>query len=562
MFLIVESSPITTNKSADSHSGFSSMALRLPLPLILLVQAIASLLALRNTAFQDEALYLLAGRQIFLSWMGKTPYLEPYGLYFSGYPSFYPVIGGSLDSLGGLEAARLFSLLGMLIVTTCVYFITIQFFDRRSALFAAFFFACEGSVLFLGRLATYDAFCLCLLALAVMLSLRASKASSAQSVLALGPLLVLAVAAKYAGLLFVPTVLALLGWWTWKHRGLEEMFVRLGIALFSLVASGFIFFLNMDKQVLTGLSLTTTNRTSSGAASMLVIQHIAMMEGIFFGLGLLGLLFWGTRRLPGGLLFFGSALLVPLYHTYKGELVSLDKHLAFSMFFLAPLAGFAIASLVGLWQKRSTRSIHLPWCAALALCLLTFPLGLQQARNFYGGWPSSTPLTTFLRPRVQPGVGHYLAEDYDVLRYNLMNETDIWQWSSLDYFVYTDKENHNLSGEAAYKAAIQEGYFDLIELSYGYHTPLAMQITQNLIASKHYDLIARIPIHNSYGDGYFWVWSKHGNISRSAKNIAGKAKIARIRKYSFVIPSQLIFPYALFYTTVSESFVRNHVLFY
>jgi exo-beta-1,3-glucanase (GH17 family) len=245
---------------------------------------------------------------------------------------------------------------------------------------------------------------------------------------------------------------------------------------------------------------------------VLVMQHIAVTEGIFFGLAFMGLLLCGRQRLPSGLLLFGSALLVPLYHTYKGELVSLDKHLAFSMFFLAPLAGFAIASLVGLWQKRSVR---LSWFTGLALCLLTFPLGLQQARNLYEVWPSSSQLTTFLRSRVQPGIGHYLAEDSDVLRYNLKNETDIWQWNSLDYFVYTDNEKHDLSGDAAYKAAIQEGYFDVIELSYGYHAPLAMQITQNLTASKHYDLIARIPLHNSYGDGYFWVWSKHVTSSTS-----------------------------------------------
>src|SRR5579864_2842547 len=159
------------------------MVSQLPLPLILLLQAITSPLALRNTAFADEALYLLAGQQIFLTWMGKPAYLEPYGLYFSGYPSFYPVIGGVLDFLGGLEQARLFSLLCMLIVTTCVYFMTIQFFDRKSALIAAFLFACDGSVLFLGRLATYDALCLCLLALVIMLSLRAAKAASARSCL-------------------------------------------------------------------------------------------------------------------------------------------------------------------------------------------------------------------------------------------------------------------------------------------------------------------------------------------------------------------------------------------
>jgi len=327
---------------------------------------------------------------------------------------------------------------------------------------------------------------------------------------------VLAVTAKYAGLLFVPTVLALLAWWCWKHKGLEEMLVRLGIALFSLEVTGFIVFLNLDKQVLSGLSFTTTNRVSFiEAVPVVVMQHIAVMEGIFFGLAFLGLLLCGRQRLPTGLLLFGSALLVLLYHTYKGELVSLDKHLAFSMFFLAPLAGFAIASFAGWWQKRSVR---LFWFTALALCLLTFPLGLQQAQNLYEGWPSSAQLTALLRPRVQQGIGHYLAEDSDVLRYNLTNETDLWQWSSLDYFVYTDKEKQNLSGEAAYKAAIQEGYFNLIELSYGYHAALAIQINQSLTASNHYDLVARIPLHDSYGDGDFWVWSKHAGVPNSTAN--------------------------------------------
>jgi len=504
---LIESSPVTTQKSAGSYSSFKGRLLRLLLPLILLLQANASLLALRNTAFQDEALYLLAGREILLSWLGKVSYLEPYGLYFSGYPSFYPVIGGMLDFLGGLETARMFSLLSMLIVTACVYYTTVQFFDRRSALIAAFLFACEGSVLFIGRLATYDAFCLCLLALSVVLSLRASKAASARSCLAVGPLLILAIAAKYAGLLFVPSVLALLAWWSWKHGGLEGIFVRLGGALLSLAASGLIAFLVMDKQVLAGLSFTTVNRVSlAQVAPILVIQHIAVMEGVFFGLGILGLLLCGRQRLPSGLLLFGSALLAPLYHTYKGELVSLDKHLAFSMFFLAPLAGIAIASLVRLWQNRFVR---LSWFPMLALCLVTFPLGLQQARTLYEGWSSSTQLTAFLRPKVQPGTAHYLAEDFDVLRYDLKNQTDIWQWSGLDYFVYTDKEQHNLSGGAAYKAAFQEGYFDLVELSYGFHAPLATQITQMMAASKQYDLIGKIPAHSSYGSGYFWIWSKH-----------------------------------------------------
>jgi hypothetical protein len=291
------------------------------------------------------------------------------------------------------------------------------------------------------------------------------------------------------------------------------MLVRLRIALFSLAVSGVIAFLITDKQALTGLSFTTINRViATYTMPILVIQHIAMMEGLFFVLGFLGLLLCGRQRFMAGLLLFGSALLAPLYHIYKGEMISLDKHLAFSMFFLAPLAGFSIVFLAGLWKKYT---VGLSWFAVVVLCLFIFPMNLLQAQTLYEAWPSSTQLTASLRPRVQKGSGHYLAEDFDVLRYNLKNETDLWQWSSLDYFVYTNKARQTLYGEAAYNAAIQEGYFNLIELSYGYHSALATQIAQNLIASQHYDLVAQIPFHDSYGDGYFWVWSKHAGVPNS-----------------------------------------------
>jgi hypothetical protein len=53
-----------------------------------------------------------------------------------------------------------------------------------------------------------------------------------------------------------------------------------------------------------------------------------------------------------------------------------------------------------------------------------------------------------------------------------------------------------------------------------------MQITQNLNASKHYDLIARIPIHNSYGEGFFWVWSKDVGEARSPESVVCKVLCA------------------------------------
>ncbi len=129
------------------------------LPLILAFQALISWLLLQNTAFQDEALYVYAGGQVWRHWLSELPLLDPYNYYFSGYLYVYPIIGGALDKVGGLELVRSFSLVCMLIVTACGYYVTKQLFNQKSAVFAAIFLVCQGPVLFLSRLATYDALC-------------------------------------------------------------------------------------------------------------------------------------------------------------------------------------------------------------------------------------------------------------------------------------------------------------------------------------------------------------------------------------------------------------------
>ena len=70
----------------------------------------------------------------------------------------------------------MFSLLCMMTTTACVYYETKHLFDQNCAILAAALFAFQGPVLFLGRLATYDALCLVLIALAVVLALHVSTA--------------------------------------------------------------------------------------------------------------------------------------------------------------------------------------------------------------------------------------------------------------------------------------------------------------------------------------------------------------------------------------------------
>src|SRR5580658_6975369 len=187
------------------------LAMRRPWPLlaVLAVQAALSASMVRTrTAFGDEALYLSAGHLEWSHWLHGTQ-IPAYPTWFSGAPVIYPPIGAIADSLGGLAAARLLSLVFMLGVTSFVWSTTARLLaDERAAFFAAALFAVLAPTLHLGSYATYDAPALLLLAAATWCAAGVRGGGQATRwVVAAGVLLALANATKYATALYDPTVL-------------------------------------------------------------------------------------------------------------------------------------------------------------------------------------------------------------------------------------------------------------------------------------------------------------------------------------------------------------------
>ena len=89
--------------------------------LVLAVQAALSVRLVRaDTAFQDEATSLWAGHLEWAHWLHGTP-IPQFPNYFSGAPVIYPPLGALADSIGGLAAARLLSLLFMLGATALLW---------------------------------------------------------------------------------------------------------------------------------------------------------------------------------------------------------------------------------------------------------------------------------------------------------------------------------------------------------------------------------------------------------------------------------------------------------
>lgn len=496
---------------APSWLRLERLAMAWPLLLILVLQSIASL-TLHNTAYQDEALYVYSGRQLFTFLLGGPAPAESYVNAFSGSAYIYPMLAGAIDAIGGLGAVRFFSLFWMLCATSSVYALTRLVFNRSSALLSATLFAVQGSVLFLGYYATYDAMCLAFVAISAVLALRAGAAQRPWWAVAIGPMLGLVVLTKYVGLMFVPSLLALLVWQTYMRWGWRQTVLRSGLALSTLLVGAGVELWLVGPELAFGILSENINRFILSPDSRLhLARRVFALGGVLLSLGAIGVARSGRRHVVLSLILFGSALLPVAYHIYEAEYVSLHKHVAMGFVFAAPLAGYALSQL---GERRRLVS--------LVFCLIVLSMGGEAAHKLYDEWPNTTALMQTLRKQELPSHAHVLSEPMYESRYYLQDKVD-WQWTSLWSFGYTDPAGNKLEGTDAYKAAIAAGYFDMVVLGYGPNRDTATTahaIDADLQTATLYELIAKVPYRSQYGTGDYWIWRKRelNNAAQTGQN--------------------------------------------
>jgi hypothetical protein len=477
---------------------------------ILTVQAVMSLpLVWSNTAFRDEAIYLSAGHAEIAHWLHGTS-VPAYATYFSGAPVIYPPLGAVADSVGGLAAARLLSLLFMLGATSALWSLTSRLFGRRAAMCAAALFALLGPTLRLGAFATFDAMALFLLAVSAwcMVSSR-ERADSAFSLLAGTLLLGLANATKYSTVLFDPSVVALAGLAVADKRGAKAAVARSGY-----VAAGTIGLINAllalgGPWYLAGVLYTTVSRSPGDTSSWLVVADSWKCIGIvsaIAGVGMIVCVFRGPNRAQTLIIavLATAAVLAPLNQARIHTTTSLSKHVDFGAWFAAAAAGYAISQLTQAGRRKSMRLA----ATAFALIGISVPIGIMgrsQASDIFHEWPNSAQLISDLYSLTRHYKGHYLAEDNDVPAYYMQSTVPWQQWSGTWYFSYTPKgATHPLTGPAAYRAAIARHYFSLVILNFN-DTPQAdAEIISYMQQVGNYQVVSVVP--SSTGQYTIWAY--------------------------------------------------------
>ena len=467
--------------------------MRIPWPLlaVLAIQAALSASLVRSrTAFGDEALYLSAGHLEWSHWLHGTQ-IPAYQTWFSGAPVMYPPIAAVADSLGGLAAARLLSLIIMLGVTSVLWSTTIRLLgDRRAAFFAAALFAVLAPTLHVGSYATYDAPALLLLALATWCAAGVRSTQHAtRRIIATGILLALANATKYATTLYDPTVLCvgILSWWPdagWRVA------VRRAALLAGTVAAVLAVLLALGGPgYRTGISLTTTGRVHGTDTVALVLTDAWSWTAVVLVPAAVAAVDCAVRRRwPRALLLAVlalSALLAPADQARIQTATSLNKHVDFGAWFAAIAAGYLLSRL-------SRRRVVL--AVSLAALIPVTSMGMAQADAMID-WPDVTGLVKVVRPLTDHG-GHFLVDTTDVLQYYLPQTT--WrQWSST--------QNSDLE---YYQQAIARHYFSVVILDFS-QTPAADDVIAfDLSKTGGYRLAAKV----RSGETVFYVWEYLGRV--------------------------------------------------
>ena len=483
-----------------------------PLICVLAVQAVLSLrLVWSNTAFQDEALYLWAGRMEWGRLAHGTP-IPAFPTYFSGAPVIYPPLGAVVNSIGGLAGARLLSLCFMLGTTALLWSTASHLFGNRAGFFAAALFAVLGPTLKLGAFATFDAMSLFLIALAAWCVVRASwRRDATRWMLAATCALVLGNVTAYSSGLFDPVVVALAflvaiplpGGKLAKARAVEMLTygAALVVGLIKIAGGWYIH----------GIKQTVLSRAAGGDPAWLVLHEAWTWTCLIAILSVIGILIAVTRaqersRVAVLAVLSGAAILVPIEQARVHTETSLDKHAAMGAWFAAIAAGYAVSKLAELPKRPVLNAAATAICAAALIAPAA--VGFTQARALFAKWPNATSFIAAFRPLADRTTGPMLVETPSLGEFYVPAGNQWRRWSSTYDIMRPNGVGYGAGvGQvlkpAVYSRLIAQGWFTLIALN-GAARSLDPHIEADLVRNIAYREVAD-PV---YGTRHYRIWER------------------------------------------------------
>ncbi|NTU82870.1 MAG: phospholipid carrier-dependent glycosyltransferase [Chloroflexales bacterium] len=447
-----------------------------------------------NSLFVDEAIYATVGRNALVGTLDSNPLTWMYGSYL------YPTLAAIIDYATGEVGLRLVSVVLSSAAACLVYLATLRLFEPGAAVWATLFFGMTAISIDLGQYAVYDAPVILALACCLYLIVRAAEApvaSERRLLLIASAALVGGTLTKYFAALYLPALLcigaacalrqgrslwpllakflapaaAVLCGYAWVNR--EELAILLAGGYGVVGGERTFIFADMWAEI------GVTSLIALGGLAVLIRRGLTLAPQLSFARQLL----WALLILA----LIASLFAAPIYHLVTANQHAAWKHSAYSLLFLAPLAGYCCDSLVrGLrsppgWGGRIAGATGAVVSAALVIWGLDY--ALNRNWGFQNSWPNTRGAVAYLEASgLTPG-RPVLAEGAPIYEYYLDPGPQYRaMWTSTWYASYA-----NQTGIAAMEAAIADHYYQAVILD-GYHTPALRERLEAALQGAGYTL--------------------------------------------------------------------------
>lgn len=439
-----------------------------PLAIICSVQVALSLsLVWSNTAYIDEADYLWVGRLEIAHWLHGTSWPSAYAdRLFSGAPIIYPPFGALTDSIGGLAGARIVSLCFMLGATVFLYLTALRLIGRRGALISAGLWALSEPAIRL-TFATFDPLSVFLTAISVWFIVQSGhRRHGGGFVLAAAAALAIANATTYSGIVIDPVVIAFafLAWLP-DIRALRTVLYTVFLAGATAV---FFTLLMIASRSWSGLLFTVIARNvADHQGTMTILSDSWGYAGMLTVLAIIGSIVACNieKRSRASLLVLSglATFIVPAAQVHDQTAWSLDKHLAYGIWFAAIAAGYGCDRLLGWFPGAGRQMIAV--CSAIAIVYVGIT-GWQSAWARYHSWPNAQAfIAAFKTTMAQKQDRIYVpGHEANIAEYYTTQDRDWTRWSaSLSLNPATLPRS---SWSSYYSEQLSTGNYTLIALFY------------------------------------------------------------------------------------------------
>jgi hypothetical protein len=225
-----------------------------------------------------------------------------------------------------------------------------------------------------------------------------------------------------------------------------------------------VLFLAGGHSYLTGITSTTLSRPGSTVPVLRVLGASAQWIGPVAFLAITGAVAV-TRRRVGRLtalawLLAAAVFLAPLGQARIHTNFSLFKHVGYGAWFACIVAGYGLAALARAVQAMQAKN------ASVVSVMLVFLLGVSGAvlsTLHFAAWPNSAQMIRGMAPVIGRTGCPCLVAENDVVHYYLTQQTAHGTFTTVFVMKYRD-DGRELSGVPAYRAAIRDHYFRLVEI--------------------------------------------------------------------------------------------------